>query len=259
MKGQSLIRYQVGSVELTGSLFTPATSEKRPLALVAHTGLGLGDFERDRAAELAREGYVAFALDLYGLPEPRAPRRAAEEHRALLADRAELRARMTAALRVAAARPEVDASRVAAVGFCLGGAGVLELTRAGEPIRAAVNVHGTLSAPHGPSPNRVDAAILVLLGADDPLVAPHEIEEFEDEMRRHSVDYCIVRFGGAAHGFTEPFRGTAPDGGVAYHPKAARRAWRILLDFLEDALGPSSGDRHQVERGRETARSVRTE
>src|SRR5262249_50706685 len=117
MKGPTVIHYHAGGVELTGALYTQAPGEKRPLVLVAHTGLGLSEFERERAIELAREGYAAFALDLFGIPEPRAPRRSAEECKLLLDNRRELRARMVAAYRAAAARPEVDGDRIAAVGF----------------------------------------------------------------------------------------------------------------------------------------------
>jgi dienelactone hydrolase len=232
------IEYLAGEIVMHGELYISSPDERRPLVVVAHGDAGLTDFERERAQALAGAGYAAFAIDLYGSAVvPRSPRRMLEESSLLLASRIVLRDRMLAALRIARALSCVDPDRVAVVGYGLGGVGGLELARKGEAIAAVACFHSLLSAPHGPSPHRVEAKVLALLGSDDPFVGLHDLEIFEEEMRRLNVDYFVVRFGNAASGFAVGGRATDAVGDIAYEPRAARRAWRILLGFLEETLG----------------------
>ncbi|HYQ43258.1 MAG TPA: dienelactone hydrolase family protein [Polyangiaceae bacterium] len=233
-----IIQYFSGEIALCGELYVSSPDERRPLVVVAHGDAGLTDFERERAQALAGAGYTAFAIDLYGSAvTPRSPRRMLEEASLLLANRMVLRDRMLAALHTARAVPCVDPTRVAVVGYGLGGVGGLELARKGEPIVAAACFHSLLSAPHGPSPARVEAKVLALLGSDDPFVGLRELELFEEEMRRLGVDYFVVRFGGASAAFAEAGHCTDAASGFVHEPRAARRAWRILLGFLEETLG----------------------
>src|SRR4051812_1201242 len=189
-----IIDYFSGETALQGELYVSSADERRPLVVIAHGEAGLTNFERERARALAAAGYAVFVVDLYGSAVvPRSPRRLLEESSLLLASRIILRDRMLAALRTARALPCVDASRIAVVGYGLGGVGGLELARKGEAIAAVVCFHSLLSAPHGPSPDRVEAKVLALLGSDDPFVGLRDVEVFEEEMRRLSVDYFVVR------------------------------------------------------------------
>lgn len=237
------IEYHAGDIALCGELYTSCPGERRPLIVIAHDDGGLTDFVRERAAALASVGYAAFVVDLFGSAvNPRSPRRMIEESSKLLLSRIVLRDRMLAALRAARALPSVDPQRVAVVGYGLGGVGGLELARKGEAIAAVVCFHSLLSAPHGPSPDRVEAKVLALLASEDPVVSLKDVELFEEEMRRLGVDYLVVRFGGARAGFAEHGQSKDPLAHHAGELLAARRAWRILLGFLEETLGGQRSD-----------------
>jgi dienelactone hydrolase len=214
-------------------------SARRPGVLVFHEGLGLGDFEMARARRLADLGYVALAADMYG-----DRRRASnlQEVATLVGDirsRPELmRARGHAALATLAALPQVDATRLAAIGFCFGGAVVLELARDGADLRAVVSFHGVLTTRTPALAGKVKASVLVCTGADDPLAPPEQVKAFEDEMRAAAArDWQVISYGNTLHGFTNP----AADGSMMrtalYNEQADRRSWASMRSLLDEAFG----------------------
>jgi dienelactone hydrolase len=214
-------------------------SARRPGVLVFHEGLGLGDFEMARARRLADLGYVALAADMYG-----DRRRASnlQEVATLVGDirsRPELmRARGHAALATLAALPQVDATRLAAIGFCFGGAVVLELARDGADLRAVVSFHGVLTTRTPALAGKVKASVLVCTGADDPLAPPEQVKAFEDEMRAAEArDWQVISYGNTLHGFTNP----AADGSMMrtalYNEQADRRSWASMRSLLDEAFG----------------------
>ena len=155
---------------------------------VFHEGLGLGDFAMERARMVAELGYVALAADMFG--ERRQARNLQEVATVVGGLRAEpekLRARGRAALTALAGLPQVDANRLAAIGFCFGGSVALELAREGADLKAAVSFHGVLSTKIPAQPGRVKASVLVCTGADDPLAPPDQVAAFENEMRGRQV------------------------------------------------------------------------
>ena len=179
------IDYRADAVNLRGYLaFDETDAGPRPGVLVFHEGLGLGEFAMARARRLAELGYVAFAADMFG---DRRQARNLQEVAKLVGDlRNEpetLRARGRAALATLAALPQVDAGRLAAIGFCFGGSVVLELARDGADLKAVVSFHGVLTTRMPAVPGRVKASVLVLTGADDPLAPPDQVAAFENEMR----------------------------------------------------------------------------
>jgi dienelactone hydrolase len=141
------IDYRCGEVNLRGYLARDESiAGKRPGVLVFHEGLGLGDFAMERARRLAGLGYIALAADMFG------DRRQATNLQevanlvgGLRAEPEKLRARGRAALETLAALPQVDAGRLAAIGFCFGGSVVLELAREGADLKAVVSFHGVLT------------------------------------------------------------------------------------------------------------------
>ena len=156
----------------------------RPGVLVFHEGLGLGEFAMERARRLAGLGYVALAADMFG------DRRQATNLQevatlvgGLRAEPEKLRARGRAALAALAALPQVDAGRLAAIGFCFGGSVVLELAREGADLKAVVSFHGVLATKMPAQPGQVKASVLVCTGVDDPLAPPEQVADFENEMR----------------------------------------------------------------------------
>ena len=232
------IDYRCEQANLRGYLAWNDSAEPQPGILVVHEGLGLGDFAMERARRLAGLGYVALAADMFG--ERRQARNLQEVATLVGGLRAEpekLRARGRAALETLAALPQVDARRLAAIGFCFGGSVVLELARAGADLRAVVSFHGVLATKMPAVSGKVKASVLVLTGADDPLAPPDQVADFENEMRAAAVrDWQVISYGNTLHGFTNP----AADGSMLrsalYNAQADRRSWASMLSLFDEVL-----------------------
>ena len=233
------IDYRCEGVNLRGYLaLDDNATGPRPGVLVFHEGLGLGEFAMERARRLAGLGYVALAADMFG------DRRQASNLQevatlvgGLRAEPEKLRARGRAALAVLAAMPQVDAGRVAAIGFCFGGSVVLELAREGADLKAVVSFHGVLATKMPAQPGRVKASVLVCTGVDDPLAPPEQVADFENEMRAGGVkDWQVIAYGNTLHGFTNP----AADGSMMrtalYNEQADRRSWASMRSLFDEVL-----------------------
>jgi dienelactone hydrolase len=234
------IEYFDGPARLSGYLaMEEAAAQRRPGVLVFHEGLGLGDFAMERARRLAKLGYVAFAADMFG------DRRQAHDLEAasaligpLRGNPPALRQRARAALATLAAAPGVDADRMAAIGFCFGGAVALELARDGADLRAVVSFHGVLASRNPAREGEVKAAVLVLTGADDPLAPPDQVLAFADEMRAAKVpDWQVEILGNALHGFTNPSADGSIMRAARHDPRADRRSWASMRRLLEEVFG----------------------
>ena len=231
--------YRCDETNLRGYLATDENAGRpRPGVLVFHEGLGLGDFAMERARRLAGLGYVALAADMFG------DRRQASNLQevatlvgGLRADPEKLRARGRAALAALAALPQVDAGRLAAIGFCFGGSVVLELAREGAELKAVVSFHGVLATKMPAQPGLVKASVLVCTGVDDPLAPPEQLADFENEMRTGGVkDWQVIAYGNTLHGFTNP----AADGSMMrtamYNEPADRRSWASMKSLFDEVL-----------------------
>ena len=209
-------------------------AEPRPAVLVSHAWGGAGDFEHTRARDLAELGYVGFSLDLYGKGVRGSnPDENAALMQPFLDDRALLQKRLRLAVEVAAGQPEVDASRVAAIGYCFGGLCVLDLARAGADVSGVVSFHGLFFPPGNTAGNSIDAKVLALHGWDDPMATPEQVVALAAELTQAGADWQIHGYGHALHAFTNP-EANDPDHGVAYAPAADRRSWRAMVNFLEE-------------------------
>jgi dienelactone hydrolase len=213
-----------------------AMAGPRPAVLVVHDWLGVGPHVEARVTMLARLGYVAFAVDVYGSDVDVTPQTAPQLAGAYYDDLPLFRSRLRAGLDRLLADDDVDHSRVVVMGYCFGGSGALELARTGAPLAGAVSFHGRLLV-HDPS----DAAaircpLLVLTGGSDPVVPDSLVHEWQDEMRATpSVDWQVVTYAGAMHAFAVP--GTdSPDHGAQYQAVADRRSWAALRAFLAEVF-----------------------
>ncbi len=234
------VSFKVGDKAFSGYLaWDDAVAGTRPGVLVIPDWMGLGDFPKKKAEELAGMGYVALAADMYGVGKtPRNTQEASALAGALKADPAELRARVNAAFETLRSQKLVDPRRTAAIGFCFGGTTVLELARSGAPVAGVVSFHGGLATKAPAAPKAVKAKILVLHGADDPFTPPADVQAFESEMRAAGADWQLVAYGGAVHGFTNPAAGTDNSKGMAYNEKAALRSWEAMKVFFRELWGP---------------------
>jgi dienelactone hydrolase len=233
------VDYRCDEVNLRGYLaFDESIAEKRPGVLVFHEGLGLGEFAMERARRLAGLGYVALAADMFGERRQAANlQEVADLVGGLRAEPEELRARGRAALDTLAALPEVDAGKLAAIGFCFGGSVVLELAREGAKLKAVVSFHGVLTTRMPAQPGAVKASVLVCTGADDPLAPPEQVADFRNEMRTGEVrDWQVIAYGNTLHGFANP----AADGSMMrtalYNAQADRRSWASMKSLFDEVL-----------------------
>jgi dienelactone hydrolase len=236
------IDYQDGATALAGELaWDDAWTSPRPAVVVVHDAMkATGGFEEGRAASLAGQGYAGFVLDVYGKG---VHGRDFDESLALMTpfqqDRGALVRRLQAGLDAAAAQPEVDARRMAAIGYCFGGMCVLDLARANAALLGVASFHGLLTPPPadaGPpfSPGvPIRPKVLVLHGWDDPFVPAETVPAFAQEMSARGADWQLVAYGHTVHGFTKP-SANQPEIGAVYDAKADRRSWQTLLDFLTE-------------------------
>ena len=229
------IDYQDGDVDLQGYLaWDDSVEGKRPGVMIAHAWAGRSDLENGKAEALAKLGYVSFALDNFGRGILGTN---TEENSALiqpfLDDRAMLQGRLQIALEVLKGLDEVDASRVAAIGFCFGGLCVLDLARTGTDIRGVVSFHGLFGSPGNTAGNKIKAKVLALHGWDDPMAPPDQVVSLAEELSSMGADWQVHGYGNTMHAFTNP-QANDPDFGTVYSPDADRRSWNAMQDFLSE-------------------------
>jgi len=233
-----LIEYADGETVLEGYLAYPESVEQPlPAVLVAHDWSGRREFACDAADRLAQWGYVGFALDMYGKGIFGSDGDM-EGNAALMnpfaADRALLRQRIKAALDCVGKLPQVNSSRVAAMGYCFGGMCVLELARSGAKVTGVVSIHG-IFAPGDISNKEISAKVLCLHGHDDPMVPPEQVLAFEQEMSQAGVDWQVHVYGETKHAFTNPSANN-PEAGIVYNAAAEARSYQALQNFLQEIL-----------------------
>ena len=231
-----VVEYRHGDTVLEGYLaYDDAVAEKRPGVVVVHEWTGLDDYAKRRAEQLAGLGYVALAIDMYGKGvRPIDDKEAAALAGKYRGDRKLMRERAAAGLDVLRNNSMTDPRRVAAVGYCFGGTVVLEMARSGAPLAGVVSFHGGLDTPTPADARNIKGKVLALHGADDPFAPAAQRAAFEDEMRKGGVDWQLVVYGGAVHGFTNPDNGTDKSKGLAYDAAADRRSWQAMKDFFSE-------------------------
>ena len=229
--------YKEGQVEAHSFLaYNDSLTGKRPGVLVVPEWWGLNNYAKRRARMIAKLGYVALAVDIYGDGRSTvSPKQAAAwSHKLTAGDRHELRTRIETALAKLKSEPMVDPGRTAAIGYCFGGATVLELARSGADVNGVVSFHGELGTSDPARRGEVNAKILVLTGADDPFVPSSKVEAFEHEMRHAKANWQVNIYSGAEHSFTNPAADSFHIKGVAYNAEGDRRSWQAMRDFLSE-------------------------
>jgi dienelactone hydrolase len=234
---EEIVAYTDGETTMHGLVAFPDVAEPAPAVIVAPMWSGRTQFADDAARRFAARGWVGFALDPYG--EGRVGT-TPDENRALMgplvSDRALLLRRARAAVDAVAALPQVDASRVAAIGFCFGGLVVLDLARGNAPVRGVASFHGLLGGNGLEQPEPIATAVLILHGHDDPMATPDDVAAVQRELDARAADWQIHVYGDTVHAFTNP-TANSPEGGTVYSARAARRAWAACDDFLAEVLG----------------------
>jgi dienelactone hydrolase len=232
---ESSVKYKLGEVEMEGfHVYDDRIEGKRPGVLIIHQWNGLTDYEKMRARMLAELGYNVFAADVYGIgirPQPPESGTVAGKYKG---DRELFRARMLAGLDVLKSDQHTDLSELAAIGYCFGGTGVLELARAGVKLNGVVSFHGGLSSAAGLTAKKgaIPAKVFVVHGAADPFVPAAEVDAFKKEMEAAGANMRMVSYNGAVHAFTQKEAGNDPSKGAAYNEKADQRSWEDMKRFF---------------------------
>lgn len=233
-----MIEYKEGETTLQGYIsYDDAIADKRPGILVVHDWMGFGSFGNQKAEELAKLGYIAMAVDIYGKGvRPQNTDEAGTLVGVYKGDRALLRKRILAGYETLKKEALVDTDKIAVMGFCFGGTTALELARSGAPIKGVVSFHGGLSTPTPKDAKNIKAKILALHGANDPYVPLEEVQGFEKEMNDGHVDWQLIKYSGAVHAFTNPAAGNDNSKGAAYNQRADQRSWIAMKDFFQEIL-----------------------
>ncbi len=229
--------YKHGGLNLKGFIAKPENiTEPVPAILIVHDWSGCNDFAKERARNFAHQGYIGFAVDMYG--EGRLGQTNEEKQHLmspLMHNRNLLKERMQLAFNELRSMPEVKQNSIAAIGFCFGGLCALDLARTGADLKAVVSFHGLLHRDLDFSLKPIKASILALHGYDDPMVRPEQIQEFADEMSQLTSQWEVCMYGHTSHAFTNPLA-QQPDLGLLYQPDVARRAFRAMNNLFEDVL-----------------------
>ena len=231
MKTQE-VNYKFGDQEYRAFVANPE-KEYAPLVLVVHTWAGRDDFVEKKAIELAEEGYVAMAVDMYGDAKVGT---STEENQSLMTplieDRDKLKAIINTAVEAGKKIDGVDSSKVAAIGYCFGGLVVLDLARSGTDISGVVSFHGLLMSSDI-STDGIQAKVLVLHGERDPMVPLSMVDDFQKEMTAAEADWQLHSYGNAYHAFTNK-EANDPNLGTQYNENADKRSWQSMMNFFTE-------------------------
>ncbi|MEO5712094.1 MAG: dienelactone hydrolase family protein [Luteolibacter sp.] len=234
---EKTVTYEQAGATLEGfHVYDDAVAGKRPAVLVIHQWTGLTEYEKRRSRMLAELGYNVFAADIYGKGIRPQPPEAGKEAGKYKGDRTLFRARIMAALELLKADDRTQPGKIAAIGYCFGGTGVLELARSGADVKGVVSFHGSLDAAPdmAAQAGKIPAKILVLHGAADPFAPAEQVTGLEKELTDAKADWQVVLYSGAVHSFTQKEAGDDASKGAAYNEAADRRSWAAMKSFFAE-------------------------
>lgn len=232
----STVRYNDGDVQLQGYFYwDDAFSGKRPGVMVVHEWWGLTDYVRKRAQMLAKLGYVAFAADMYGKDKITEHASQASEWSKQITSNIDLwQKRALLGLDVMRTHELVDGTRTAAIGYCFGGATVMEMAYAGAALAGVVSFHGSLPVATPDQARNVRARVLIEHGSADSFIPPERIVKFQAALNAAGADWEMVTYGGARHGFTNPGADVYGIDNVRYNKVADERSWEDMQRFFKE-------------------------
>jgi dienelactone hydrolase len=230
------VSYQVDSATMNSYIvYDSNITGKRPAVLVIHEWWGLNDYPKMRARELAKLGYIAMAVDVYGDGKMgNDPAEAEKLSMPFYLNPSMIKPRFDAAWNKLKEFSETDQTKTAAIGYCFGGSQVLNLARMGEDLKGVVSFHGNLTVTK-PDKSLLKAQILVCHGADDKFVPQAEVDLFKKQMDSVGVAYTFKTYPGATHAFTNPNAteiGAKFNLPIAYNAAADSASWKDMKEFF---------------------------
>ena len=235
------VSYKSDTLTMNGYVaYDETDSSKRPVVLIVPEWWGLNEYAKRRARMLAELGYVAMAVDFYGNgAQADNPEQAGKLATPFYKDPAMAKQRFDAALNWVKSLAQADTNQIAAIGYCFGGAQVINMAKLGENLKGVVSFHGNL-AVIPPVKDQTKAKILVCHGAADPFVPEAEVATFKKQMDSVGASYVFKAYAGATHAFTNP---DATENGkkfnlpIAYQAAADSSSWEDMKSFLKEVLG----------------------
>lgn len=233
------IEYEYDGTKLKGFLaYDDSTKDKRPGVMVVHEWWGLNDYAKERCKKLAELGYVAFAADMYGDGKLTThPEDAMKFATAVRSNVKAWRGRAEAGLKVLASQPNVDADKLAAIGYCFGGSTCLQLAYTGAPLKAIATFHAALPTPTPEEAKAIKPRILVCHGADDKFIPEKAIKDFRSALDNAGVKYEFVSYPDTVHSFTVPDADKVGNPGMKYNKAADEDSWKKMQALFKDTLG----------------------
>ncbi len=233
------VDYSDGETTLKGFIvYDDAIRGKRPGVLVVHEWWGHNDYARKRARMLARLGYVALAVDMYGNGTQAMHPDDAKKFSSKVAGNMPLaKSRFMAAMKLLQKHKKTDRKKIAAIGYCFGGSIVLNMARQGVELAGVVSFHGSLGTATPAQAGNVKARVLVAHGGADPFIPGEQIAGFLDEMNRAGVDYRFIAYSGAVHAFTNPDAnqyGKKFNLPLRYNERADKASWEEMQRFFDE-------------------------
>lgn len=230
------VSYMDEDVPLTGYLYwDDAVQGRRPGVLVVHEWWGLNDYAKKRARMLAGLGYVSFAADMYGNGHvTETPDQAREWMQEVTADVEGWRHRAGLGLQLLKDSGMVDGDKLAAIGYCFGGATVLQMAYGNAPIKGIVSFHGALPAAPEEAKGKVGPRILVEHGNQDSFVSPEVAANFRAKLEEAGANWEMDIYGGARHSFTSTEASKYGIENLRYDPQADRRSWARMQAFFQE-------------------------
>jgi len=235
------INYQSGDTNMRGYLvYDDAVSGKRPGVLVVHEWWGHNEYSRMRARMLAELGYVAMAVDMYGDgKQADHPEEASKFSSAVMSNLPQAQKRFLAAMDVLKKQPMTDSQRIAAIGYCFGGAVVLQMARDGIDLAAVVSFHGGLGTASPAKPGSIKAEVLVAHGASDSFTKPEQLQKFKQEMKDAAAVFQLRIYPDAKHSFTNPAAdsvGARFNIPLEYNKAADLSSWKDMKALFDRVL-----------------------
>ena len=223
----TVVNYEINGQSYEGYYVSP--SEKAPFVLLIHDWDGLTNYEVKRANMLADLGYAVFALDLFGAGVRPTEAKDKRQHTGeLYKDREKMRTLMKGALDTARNKG-ANIENAVAMGYCFGGAAVLELARSGADLKGFATFHGGLKTPEGQDYTKTRGKILIMHGSADEAITMDQFAALTNELEAAGVTHEMVTYGGAQHAFTV-------FGGNRYQEAADKKSWKRFTEFLAETL-----------------------
>lgn len=231
------ITYKTQSKTMKGYLVKPTGAGPFPGVVVVHEWWGQTEYPREKARELAKQGYIALAADMYGQGKTAShPKDAKAFSSKVMDDLDEAEKSFRAALETLKRQPNVDKEKIGAIGYCFGGGIVLEMARRGLDLDLVASFHGNLTPIVKNQVTNIKGQVLVFNGADDSFVPQTAITQFKKKMENLDTDYIFVNYAGAKHGFSNPeatANGEKFNIPLAYNESADKKSWQRTLQEMK--------------------------